>query len=127
MPAPLRPTTSQRTPSPSRLGRAGLLDGAADGRAVEAAGQAAVAGQEQDRDVLRLSRWSSSGWPWTRVRPRRLADQLGHRVGERPQRLDALLRAAQLGAGDELHRLRHLAGVADGADPPLDVLLGRQA
>ena len=42
-------------------------------------------------------------------------------IGVRPRGHDALLRAAQLGRGDELHRLGDLLRGLDGADPPLDV------
>ena len=47
--------------------------------------------------------------------------ELAHLDGIRPRGREALLRAAQLGRGDELHRLGDLLRGLDGADPPLDV------
>ena len=52
----------------------------------------------------------------------RLHHQVARAVGVRPQRLDAQLGAAQLRGRDELERLRDLARVADGGDPPPEVL-----
>jgi hypothetical protein len=58
-------------------------------------------------------------------RPRRADHQLLHAVGVRAHLLDARLRAPQPRAGDELERLRDLARVADGGDPPPEVLQRR--
>jgi hypothetical protein len=53
---------------------------------------------------------------------RRADHQLLHPVGVRPHLLDAALCAPEPSARDELERLRDLARVADGRDPPPEIL-----
>ena len=48
--------------------------------------------------------------------------QLLHPVGVGPHLLDAALGASQPRAGHQLERLRDLARVADGRDPPPEIL-----
>src|SRR5262249_17729349 len=54
-------------------------------------------------------------------------EELGHLVGVGSRRDHALLRAAQLGGGHQLHGLGDLLRRLDGSDPPLDVAKGRHA
>src|SRR3954471_2970565 len=102
----------------------GMAHAGAHDLRVERAGQAAVAGDQQDADrglglVLLEDREA-------RHVLRRLGGLARHppdraRVG--PQVLDALLGAAQPRGGDHLHRARDLLDVLDRPDPVLDVLL----
>ena len=57
-----------------------------------------------------------------------VGDHLPQRLGVRPRRDDAVLRALELGGGDQLHRPGDLPGVLDGADPSLELpALGHQS
>src|SRR5918996_1693673 len=90
---------------------------------VEGAGQAAVAGHEQDAD--RLDALFLLEDRQVRDVLRSLRGARGHppdgvRVG--PQVLDPLLGPAQARSRDHLHRARDLADVLDRADAPADVL-----
>ena len=98
------------------------LEGPPEHLPVERAGEAAVAGEGHDRDRLHLAPLQERDRAHARRRAGDAADQLEHPVGVRAHRLDPGLRTAEPGRGDELHRLRDLPRVADGADPPLQVL-----
>ena len=81
---------------------------------VEGAGEAAVAGERHHGHLLDLlallqQRQSADG----SARAPDAGDQLAHRLGVGPHRLDPGLRTAKPGGGDELHRLRDLARVLD--------------
>ena len=96
--------------------------------AVERAREPAVAGDDDDRDALHLvAPLHQREVPERRRSARRSDHQLLHPVGVRPHLLDPRLRTAQPRAGDELERLRDLARVLDGGDPPADVLERRHA
>src|SRR5690348_5382965 len=100
------------------------LQGAPDDVGVECAGQAAVAGQRDHGHVLHIAAGQKRLVAEIPGGGRNVHRQLLHAVGVGPQRLDPGLRAAQAGARHQLHGLRDLLGVVDGADPPFDVLLG---
>ena len=89
---------------------------------VEAACEAAVAGDGDDRDRLHVALLEERQVPDGRARARDALHQLSHRVRVRAHRLDPRLGAPQAGARDELQRLRDLARVPDRADPALQVL-----
>ena len=89
---------------------------------VERAGEATVAGERQDRHRLYLPALEQRQPVDRRRGTRRPDHQLHHPVGERAHRLDPQLRAAKAGARDELHRLRDLSRVGDGADAPPEIL-----
>ena len=121
---PRLPPTSQRTAIPSACSSCSSANDVAQHLGVERAREAAVAGQRQDRDRARLA---AAGGAAARA-PRRprgpsrpSAPASGRRRAASPRSAPA---RGAAGAGDQLHRLRDLARVADRADPPLDVLLG---
>ena len=89
---------------------------------VERARQAAVSGQRDDRDRLDALPLLEEREAHRGRRPPHSGDQLVHRLGVRPERADPLLRAPQLRRGDELHRPRDLARVADGLDAAFEIL-----
>ena len=107
---------------PLRLERALERERAPQDLRVERAGEPAVAGQRHDRDRLHALPLLEEREPHGRRRPPHSGDELVHRLRVRPERVDPLLGAPQLRRGDELHRARDLARVADGLDPPLEVL-----
>src|ERR671915_487043 len=113
---------------PSAIARASAQPGGAavarpDDLRVEGAGQAAVAGHEQEAD--RLDALLHLEDRQARDVLGRLRGARGHppdRVRVRPQVLDPQLRPAQARGGDHLHGARDLADVLDRADAPADVL-----
>src|SRR4051794_23066425 len=98
------------------------LERAAQHLPVERAGEPTVARDDDDGDALDIAALHESEVAERRSSARRADHQLLHAVRVRPHLLDAQLRAPQACAGDELERLRDLARVLDGADPPPDVL-----
>jgi hypothetical protein len=100
--------------------------GPAEDLRVEGAGQAAVAGDRKDGDRADIALLEQRELP-RRGRPRGADHQLAHAVGVGAKRLDPSLRPPELRRGDELHGLRDLPRVADGAKAPLDVLDGGQS
>ena len=99
-------------------------EGPAEDLPVEGAGQAAVAGQRDDRHRLRLALLEQLQTAQRCGRAGGAGRQLLHPVGVVAHPHDPLLRPAQARGGDELHRLGDLARVPDRPDPPLDVLQG---
>ena len=97
----------------------------ADDLRVERAGQAAVAGDEQQADGLLglVLAAGSAGSGRSAGRLGRLARHPPDRARVRAQRGDALLGAAQARGGDHLHRARDLLDVLDRRDAVLDVAL----
>ncbi len=121
--APLRPTASQRTSRPwLSCSRARAVSARRTTCTLNAPREAAIA--RQDEDARRCSaRAGEQGLP-VDVGPGHAPPSSGRACGRRTA---AAPRSAP-GPGaawsrDELERLRDLARVADGADPPLDVLL----
>ena len=99
------------------------LEGPPQHLAVERPGEAAVAGDDDEGDPPDLvPLLQERKVPQRGRRARRADHQLLHPVGVRPHLLDAALRTPQPGAGDQLERLRDLARVADGRDPPPEIL-----
>ena len=91
---------------------------------VEGAREASVGRDRQQGDALHVLPTLEQRQPHRPGRPRGDPHQLEHPVGVGPHRLDAGLRAPQPSRGDELERLGDLLRIADGTDPPLQVLDG---
>ena len=121
---PFLPTPSQRTvwPSPASCRSSANARRSTCALNAPASPRSPVSGTI--RTVSIVSRCSRSGSRTDAGRPPDARDQLAHGVGVGPHRLDARLRAPQLRGRDELDRARDLARVADGPDPPLEVLDG---
>jgi len=92
---------------------------------VERPGEAAVAAEDDDPDLPLLAPLHERQVAKRRRLARGADHELLHTVCVGPHLLDAVLRAPQARARDELERLRDLARVADGGDPPPDVLEAR--
>src|SRR5882762_1947189 len=94
----------------------------ADQVGVERAAQAPVRRDEDDRGALHaVRRLAQQGEPLRERRRVEIADDLRERLRVGSRADDAILGALQLRRGDELHRLRDLARVLDGADAPLQL------
>ena len=105
MDAPFLPATSQwarRSLPEAPLERERL----AEDLRVEGAGQAAVAGQRQDRRLPHVPPLEQREAPERGARARDAGHQLLHALGVGAHRLDPGLGAPQLRGRDELHRAR---------------------
>ena len=99
-----------------------LLDRPPDDVGVERAREAAVAGHDDEGDGALLFVLAQQGVLQRLVGVRRqVHHHLDHVDRVRTQRLDAALRATQLGRRDHLHGLGDLARVLDRRDAPADV------
>ena len=88
----------------------------------EGAREAAVAGEDEQRDTPDIAPLQERKVAKRSRGARRADHELLHSIGVRPHLFDPLLGAAQARARDELERLRDLARVSDRRDPPADVL-----
>src|SRR6266545_5786900 len=89
---------------------------------VERAGEAAVARNRNNRRGPHFATLQKRQTAHRGARPRGARHQLQHAIGIWAHRLDPLLRSAQPGGGDQLHRLGQLARVRDRADAPAKFL-----
>ena len=96
----------------------------ADDRAVEAAAQAAVGGGHDQEVHLVLAGPGEErrGSGQARHAGGQVGQHRAHALGERARGLGLLLRPAQLGGRDELHRTGDLAGLPHRVDPDAHVL-----
>ncbi len=100
---------------------------------VEGAREPAVGGEQDDRGaggaaLPRRGRPPEQRKPLGQLGGHQVGEHLAQRLGVGPGRDHPVLRALQLGGGDQLHRPGDLPGVLDGADPPLELpALGHQS